>query len=61
MVHLLWLNIHKEVMENGFFVPPDNAESQIKPDDAGSSWGGVCGPSTIAVLTQRPVETVIAK
>ena len=55
------MNIHKEVMENGFFVPPDNAESQIKPDDAGSSWGGVCGPSTIAVLTQRPVETVIAK
>ena len=39
------------------FVPSDNESSKRKPD--GSGYFGVCGPSTIAVLTHKNVKEII--
>ena len=41
-----------------FFVPPDNEKAQMQPD--GKGYWGVCGPSTIAVLTKKSVMEIIS-
>jgi hypothetical protein len=40
------------------FVPSDNESSKKKPD--GSGYFGVCGPSTIAVLSHKNVKEIIS-
>jgi len=39
------------------FIPPDNESSKMKPD--GSGYFGVCGPSTIAVLSHKNVKEIV--